>query len=54
MSQIVEPCKRTENDRMEVIFEINKNYMWIGILNNIDKDYNNSNQRFHSNETHGR
>ena len=41
-SSIIERYNRTQNERMKVLFEINKNFKWIDILPKIVKDYNNS------------
>lgn len=44
-SRIIERYNRTQNQRMKVMFEINKHYRWIDILQNIFKDYNNAKHR---------
>lgn len=41
-SSIIERYNRTQNEKMKVQFEINKNFRWIDILPNIVKEYNNS------------
>lgn len=41
-SSIIERYNRTQNEKMKVIFEINKNFRWIDILQKIVKEYNNS------------
>lgn len=45
MSSIIERYNRTQNDRIKVIFKVNKNYKWIDNLEEIVKDYNNSRHR---------
>lgn len=44
-SSIIERYNRTQNEKMKVLFEINKNFRWIDILPKIVNEYNNS---FHS------
>lgn len=44
-SSVIERYNRTQNERMKVMFEINKNLRWIDILQKIVKDYNNSKHR---------
>lgn len=44
-SSIIERYNRTQNNRMKIIFEINKNFKWLDNLDKIVKDYNNSNHR---------
>lgn len=41
-SSIIERYNRTQNEKMKVQFEINKNFRWIDILPKIVKEYNNS------------
>ena len=41
-SSIIERYNRTQNEKMKVQFEINKNFKWIDILQKIVKEYNNS------------
>lgn len=41
-SSIIERYNRTQNEKMKVLFEINKNFRWIDILQKIVKEYNNS------------
>lgn len=41
-SSIIERYNRTQNEKMKVLFEINKNFKWINILPKIVKNYNNT------------
>lgn len=41
-SSIIERYNRTQNEKMKIQFEINKNFRWVDILPKIVKEYNNS------------
>ena len=44
-NSIIERYNKTQNNRIKVIFEINTNFRWVNILDEIITDYNNAIRR---------